>query len=699
MKKECVRLILAVSLFSGIFAGAFAQIEGEDPQPQDQSQMISETANTSELGNSTTSESAVFLSEEPAGEPVVMEPMVVTASKIASPLSDVTGSITVITAADIEARKAKDLKEILQGVVGIDLIQNGGTGQLGSVFVRGAASERTLIMINGVPMYDPMSPARNTNIAKITLDNVEQIEVVRGPQSVVFGSSAMGGVINIITKKGKASPQLQLQAEGGKYGTLVTALTANGAIGDLGFALGTSFANTEGFSAAKRSEDFVASEPAPAMEADGDQSLSVDLNLDYQVSDSISLTLMNRFINSNTDIDAFAGNFGDDPNFTSGYTQLLNQFKADWEVMDNLWSASLNVGMNQLDRRTVNETDQEHPVDMSRGEYRSRTIGVDWNNQVSLPFSNTIAVGGHYHQEQGMSHYYSEYLDWYTGAPTSSESQFDVRSSHQFSLYLEERWQWQGLTTVIGARFDNHDQYGGHTTYRITPAYRIDSTRTRIKASYGTAFNAPSLYQLYVDDVYSQGDPALKPETSNGWEAGVEQSFWEDRITLSATYFQTQYQDQIDAAFDSATYKYIYSNTEKAETKGWEAGIQAEPIEKLLLALTYTKLTANDLTNEDTIGPEPLLRRAHYHTSFAARYAFLDTMVTLQVGHVGPRWDSGKKDLEPYTLVNLSVSYRIIPQTQVYVKVHNLLDEDYVEVSGYSTSRFAVYSGIEIDLP
>jgi vitamin B12 transporter len=699
MKNASVFFVLVVGLLSLISISVFAQTEDADPQSFDSSPIISETENNTVPENSAKEVTVAPVLEEPAEEPIVMEPLVVTASKIAAPISQVVSSITVITAADIAARKARNLKEILQGVVGVDLIQNGGSGQLSSVFVRGAASERTLIMINGVPIFDPMSPARNTNIAKIALDNVEQIEVVRGPQSVVFGSSAMGGVINIITKKGKAEPKIQIQAEGGKYGTLNTVLTANGVLGDLGFAMGASLASTEGFSAAKRSDDFVAFEPVPDMEADSNRSLSVDLNLDYQLSESIMVTLMNRLISSQTDIDAFAGDYGDDPNFTSGYTHAVNQLRADWEVMDNLWSSSLSVGINQMDRKTVNDTDADHAVDMSRGEYRSRTLGVDWDNQMKLPFGSTVAIGGRYQQEQGMSHYYSEYPDWNTGAPTVSESQFDVRSAHQFSVYAEERWEWEGLTTMLGARLDNHDQYGGQVTYRFTPAYKIEMTKTRVKASYGTAFNAPSLYQLYVDSAFSQGDPTLKPETSSGWEAGLEQFIWNDRIGVGATYFQTQYKDQIDAKQDMSSGKYVYTNTEKAETKGWEVSVQAEPLDNLVLGLTYTKLTANDLTNEDTLGPEPLPRRAHYQMAFDVQYAFLDALVALHIGHVGPRWDAGKIDLKPYTLLDLSASYQIIPQTQVYVKVNNLLDEDYVEVSGYSTSRFAVYSGIKIDLP
>lgn len=631
-------------------------------------------------------------------KPVVLAPTIVTASTMEMSLSEVVSSITVITAEMIEARKAQNLKEILQGVAGIDLAQNGGPGQLGSIFIRGAASERTLVLINGVPLNDPMSPAGNTDISRISLDNVKQIEIVRGPQSVVFGSGAMGGVVNIITQRGPEDAFLTMTAEGGKYGSWLGKLQAGGAWAGLAATVGASLEGTEGFSAARHSDDFVAAQPVPAMEDDGFRNLTLDVNLDYSAVSDLLFSLTNRLIRAMTEIDAYGGDYGDDPNFVSAYTQTAHRFDAVYQVFPDVWKTRMSAGLSQLDRVTNNDFDTDHPFDMTRSEYRSRTLTLDWHNQLDVMAGNHLALGVGYQQEQGMFNYYSEYLDYYTFMSAVSENNFAIRSTHTTGIYLEDQYTWEGLVVNAGVRYDEHDQYGGHTTYRVTPSYRLADWGTRVKATYGTAFNAPSLYQLYVEDIYSQGNPALEPETSMGWDIGVEQKIMDDKIMVSAAYFQTTYENQIDAPFDATVYKYVYTNLGKTETKGWEVEISVEPWDDLVCKIVYTKLTANDLTHEDTIGPEPLIRRADYQVAADILYTFQKASAALHVGHVGPRWDSGKKELESYTLLDMVLRYQAMPQAQVYVKLQNMLDEDYVEVSGYTTARFAAYAGIKIDL-
>jgi len=374
-------------------------------------------------------------SNEITNEPVRLEPMIVSASSIQMHLSEVASSITVITAEEIEARKAQDLKGVLLGVIGLDLAQNGGPGQLGSVFIRGADSARTLVMINGIPINDPITPARNTDISKISLDNVEQIEIVCGPQSVVFGSSAMSGIVNIITKKGSDVLQGSISVEAGKYSSLLAKLATSGSVGGIGYSLGASLENTEGFSAAKRSDDFVTSPPVSAMDNDGYRNLTLDFTLDYQLIPNLAFTLMNRYLTGDSEIDAYGGDYGDDPNFISKFVQTINQFSVNWDVLPGLWQQDFVIGMNQIDRSMHDAIDDAHPVDLSYSEYRSRNLTADWRHQVVLLTNNTLSLGLHYQQEQGMFHYYGEFLDYYIYQPTSSESSFAIRSAHQVGRF------------------------------------------------------------------------------------------------------------------------------------------------------------------------------------------------------------------------------------------------------------------------
>jgi vitamin B12 transporter len=269
-------------------------------------------------------------------------------------------------------------------------------------------------------------------------------------------------------------------------------------------------------------------------------------------------------------------------------------------------------------------------------------------------------------------------------------------------VYAEDLLTWENFTVLLGARSDTHDQFGSYFTYRLTPSYFLAETQSRFKATLGTAFNAPTLYQLYSP----YGNIKLKPEISQGWDVGVEQTLLSGPLKAGLTYFQSKFADQIDfytISYDPTTYeiKGEYRNLNRVETKGWEASLEAKPADTLTVRLAYSKLTANDLTQESTIGPLPLIRRADYRLALTALYNLSGFSGCLKVEQVDPRWDTDfltyeRIVLAPYTLANLLLAYDMTAWSQVYVRVQNMLDAFYAEVSGYGTSRFATYVGVKI---
>lgn len=620
---------------------------------------------------------------------VEMEPVMVKASRIETSISEAPGSVTVITAEEIAAQRVHNVAEVLKGIMGVEVSGNGGSGQIISVFIRGAASERTLIMLNGIPLNDPVSPARSTDLSKITVDNIERIEIIRGPQSVVYGSSAMGGVINIITKKGGEAWTGSLGVVGGKYYSWLGKLAASGSISNLEIALGASLENTRGFSAAKRKADYAQSQPP--MDSDGYRNLTIDLNLDYWPLSNLGFTLSNRYLTGDNELDNFGGDFGDDPNYQMIFVQTINSFKTQWDLLEGFWQQECVLGLSQTDRAYNNPLDTDHPFDLTRSEYRSRNLTFDWQNKLNIHENEKLAVGICYQQEQGMYNFYSEYLDYYTFMPAVWEESLKACSAHLAGAYLESQTRLDPVLVMLGLRYDEHDQYGEFFTYRAALSWLIEGLGTRIKAAYGTAFNVPSLYQRYSN----YGNEDIKAEFSRGGEAGFETSVWKNRVDLGAAYFRNDYQDQV--GFDYADYKYL--NLSRVNIQGWETFVKVRPMENIRLRLNYTRLTARDLTFEETMGPQPLLRRADYQFGFQAGYDFADAGINLYVRHVGPRWDLNQTLLEPYTLVNLTVTYRVIPRTEIHIRVDNLLDVDYEEVMGYNTSRLAAYAGIKLSLP
>lgn len=619
------------------------------------------------------------------------EAYVASASHLRLPLSQIASSVEIITAEDLRARKAETLTDALRGALGLDLVQNGGPGQLATLILRGAGSERTRVLLNGVPVTDGIAPSRLTDISKLSLIQVERIEIIKGPQGVAHGSGALGGIVNIVTAKAADTWQGEATAEGGSFDTYLGKVSVSGREAGVGVAFGAALENTRGFSAAARGPEYTAPQPVSDLDRDGFRSLTLDLSLDGRPAPNLSLSLTGRYLRAESELDAYAGAYGDDPNYLNTHGQWLQQVKADWNTLPEYWEQSFSLGWNQITRTYENPTDAGHPFDRFNGAYRSRAVHGDWQHHLRASQWGYLVVGAEYQEEQGSYEERSAYLDWWTGQPSEASTAFGPVSAHLLSLYAEEHLQWQALTVTLGARHDQHDQFGGFATYRVTPAYTWPEWHTRIKGSWGTGFNAPSLFQLYANDAYTRGNAGLRPETSAGWDAGVEQTWFEGLLRGEVTYFQTRFQDQISAPFDPATYRYVYQNLERVETSGWEASLRIAPPRLADLRLHYTKLTANEVGAGVT---QPLRLRSDYQFGGELRAAWETLSLHMQANHYGPRWDTGNVRLEPYTVVDATLAYAYAKQSQVYVKLKNLFNEKYQAVSGYAAAPFAAYAGL-----
>jgi len=604
------------------------------------------------------------------------DPVVVSASKVSSPMSQVGSSITVITAQDLENQGCQTVSEALASVPGLDVVVSGGPGQLTETYVRGAESGRTLVMINGIEINDAMSAGRSVDFSHLTVDNVERIEVLRGPESAVFGSGAMGGVINIITKKGSKDLNASANISGGKYSTWNAGASASGTFSDWDASLGTSWDYSAGFPALK---------PTSAMSAPGQDLASNDYR-NWTIDASMGGTILQDWTArvSARSFQGYSQLVDYDMNFlplaNSDYSVKTQEetmgFESDWKLNSG-WRQTLTAGLSQQDRYY-----REVPVPSAAendSDYLGRNLNMDWHSQWDLPAAGSaLVLGVNYRQEQGR-----------TEDPVYGD--FPERSAHCFGYYLEERLQVAGFTLDAAARADVQNLFGNAFTYRLAPVYLFEPTGTSFKGTWGTGFNAPTLYQLYAP-FYGNAD--LQPEKSVGWDAGVEQKIL-NSYKLGSTYFQNDFQNQVD--FNSA---FQYVNLAKTQTKGWELFGAAEPITDLIFKLGYTKLTANDLTQEDTLGPLPLIRRSDYKITLDAGYTWHGAHLQLSVQHVGPRWDKDnvtntRVTLAPYTLANLYATYALTSTLSVFARVNNVMDANYTEVFGYNTPRFAAMGGLK----
>jgi vitamin B12 transporter len=616
-----------------------------------------------------------------------MDPVVVSASKLPTVLSQTGSSVTLITAKDLEAEKDTTVVEALRNVPGLDVVETGGPGQLAQVYIHGAGSEQTLVMVNGVEINGPISPNRAADLSRLSVDNVAQIEIIRGPQSALFGSGAMGGVINIITKKGTKNWEGAASVYAGKYNTQGTVVSAAGTEGDLDLSLGASWDYSEGFSAAKRTVVYPAS--VPDLAPNGYRIWTADLGLGYALTPDLSMRLTYRILQGWAQLDNFGTDAGDALNYTENTGDHIAHWEASWKGSEH-YRQTLSLGDYFEERTTDNLAGS--PLAEVKSDYQGRNLSADWRHELDLPLLwSALAAGLNYKQEQGK--FFDETL-------LPGDPNFTEHSAHTTGVYAEERLAQWGFVLDAGVREDVHDLYGSAFTYRVAPLYTLAATGTTFKGTLATGFNAPTLYQFYS----AYGNLNLQPEKSRAGDAGVEQELLGKMLRAGATYFKNDFDNQISFYTDPVTYKSYYINLEKVETQGWEAFVAAEPVTHLNLRLGYTKLTANDMTHADTLGPVPLLRRADYKITLDAGYQWHGAHLQVNGAYVGPRWDDDfdpvtymprQVSLAPYLLVNLATAYDITPALSAYVKIYNLLDKDYTEVIGYNTPRFTALAGIQ----
>jgi len=614
---------------------------------------------------------------------VILEEVVVTATRVETPIEEIASSMTVISSKEIERKKKATVSEVLKGIEGLDVVQTSGVGRDTSIFIRGANSEHTLVMIDGVEVNDPISPGRSYDFAHLTVDNIERIEVIRGPQSTLYGSDAIGGVINIITKKGEGRPKFFASAEGGTFMTFRESTGVSGGNRWINYSLGLSRFDTDGISAANKKDG--------NYERDGYKNSSLSARLGFAPQENLDVDFIFHYIDAKTDLDNSGGAGGDDPNYVQKSKQLLFKTQVGLSLFDHRWTQKLAFATTDNDRDVKNKKDDQHPFDSEQGHYDGQLIKLDWQHNLQLHKTNDLTFGLEYEEEEGKSRYYWE-SQWGPG-----ESLFPKKTVNTKGCYIQDQIKlWDRLFATLGVRIDDHSRFGTETTYRIAPAYLIKETGTKMKGTFGTGFKAPTLYQLYAPATLwgPIGNKDLKPEKSKGWDFGVEQNFLKNRVILGATYFRNDFKDLIQYEMGQG-----YINIAKAKTEGIELFSSVKPIDDLTLRINYTYTDTEDKTTGET-----LIRRPKNKIGFDLNYHFINKgNVNLGVIYVGKRDDKDfsispprRVILDQYTLVNLAASYDISKNFQLFGRVENLLDKDYEEVKGYGTPGLSIFGGMKL---
>ena len=399
-----------------------------------------------------------------------------------------------------------------------------------------------------------------------------------------------------------------------------------------------------------------------------------------------------RKIDAKTDIDNNGGDYGDDPNNTGDYDLIFLKGGFRGLFMKNRWETKIDVSYADSLRKYINPTDTHHPYSSYKSEYKSHIFKIDFQNNLFLHESNTLIFGLEFDKEYGSSFYESQ--SFYG----PYESEFPEKNASNVGIYAQDQMNLDdSFIASVGARYDNHSTTGNSLTYQIAPLYILNSTGTKLKATFGTGFKAPSLYQLYAPATFYGpiGNTELQPEKTLGWDAGIEQELLGGRLLVKATYFTNSYKDLIDYDYTKG-----YINIGKASSKGAEFILNSIPVKDMTFSASYTWCEAVDERTE-----QALLRRPEHKASMRMGYDGLKkTHITVSLLYVGEREDSYFQDyqttrvtLPEYTLCNASVSYDLFKYAQFFLRWDNIFNTDYEYIKGYAAPGFSVYGGVKLD--
>ncbi|MEN0060267.1 MAG: TonB-dependent receptor plug domain-containing protein, partial [Bdellovibrio sp.] len=537
--------------------------------------------------------------------------------------------------------RSNTLAEILRDIPGIEVVQQGGIGQTTSVFIRGAKSEGTLVLIDGTEANDAMSPGGGFDFSSMTADNIERIEIYRGPQSVRFGAGALGGVINIITKEGRSTPAYTYLGEMGSYFTHREAISASGKVDTIGYSLSGGYFATKGFSAA--------SEHSGNREDDGAKISTGSMKLSWTPRPTTKIETSLRYAESTVDIDYQGGTKGDDPNNSTHSKQLLTGVTATEHFFAERLKTSLSFYFSETTRRDRNEPDTTHPTQSSY-YFLSENRKIQSETEWFLNELHSLRLILNYRDENGISDSLSRKSQSMTGESLT---------------YLFESSTW---FFDLGARIDQSSQIGAIASQKVSLGRFLSGPRSKVLISYGSGYKLPSLFQLY--SIY--GDINLQQENSTALEAMWEQNIYTN-ADVQLTMFDSKFHNLID--YDMATSHYL--NISQARSQGFEFQVAWQPMPSLKLSGTYTYLESKD----ESTGL-PLLRRPRdtWFTSIswsATRYE-----VYAQYSYRGQREDVDpssfqRVQMDPFSLTALGGAYQFEKWLKAHARIENLFDTRY----------------------
>ncbi|MEI8290320.1 MAG: TonB-dependent receptor [Verrucomicrobiota bacterium] len=587
---------------------------------------------------------------------ITLEEINITATRIATPQEKSPVSSTIITQDQIEQSQQHLVADILRGQPGVEVVRNGQPGAVEAVRLRGANNNQTLVLVDGIRANSPFN--NQFDFSQLAVDNIDRIEILRGPQSTLYGSEAGGGVINIITKRGTCLPAGGVEMEGGSFKTQITRGGFSGSAGRFSMVASGNYASSD--------NDRINSDY---------RQYHFDGHVRYDFSDQLNATLLATYFHND---DGVPGDiFTADPTArlkteSSLLGLTLKGLPTTW------WDTKLTLSHS----RERGSFDQPANAENYFTDFHSQTVAqrnqVDFQNVFKPSSQHKILVGGTWEEAA------ADLSANGTWGPSALASTIYTRSLYgQYDFMPIER-----VTLAAGGRVDDSTSFGSHGTYRFGGRFTAPGLKTIFRASAGTGLRAPSISDLYYP---YYGNPNLKPEESLSWDAGFEQPLLENKFRFGATFFHNDFDNLIQYSGTKP------ENVGRARTFGVETFAAWQVLSNLTARAIYTWTDSEDLST----GQE-LLRRPEHNGSLNLNWQIsLKLTADAKATLIGTRSDKNFNtypaktvDLTAYTKLDFALRWQLHKHFQIFARAENLTDERYQEAFGYPALGRGFYGGL-----
>lgn len=591
------------------------------------------------------------------------EEIVVTANGVETERSETGQAITVIDQEALETSQTASISDILRTVPGISVARSGGVGSQTSVFIRGGESAQTLVLIDGVRINDPSSPNAVFDFGALLTGNIDRVEILRGPNSLIWGSQAIGGVINIRNAIATEQFSANALAEYGANDTAQARINIAGTSGILSGSVGAGYYRTEGISALKAGD-----------ERDGYKNFAANGRLNITLTEQIEVDLRGYYNKGRVQFD---DPFGATPDTfpETDNEQFIGYIGLNNRVLDGRLRNRLSYSRTDLSRIG---SEPNVPFSFNVNSLMGKIDRFEYHGAFDVNEIISLVIGAEHERSFASSFFPAGGGSEPSLAKTSVTSGFGQLIAQPIT----------GLSLTGGVRHDDYTQYGGETTFGANFAYSPNGGSTVIRGTYAEGFRAPTLTEALLPF----GNTALKPETAKSYDVGVEHSILDNHVTASATYFRRTSNDTI--VFSFVTFK--SENIARTRAQGLELGLNIRPNDHLSINTQYSLVDAVSLTPGANLGNR-LARRPKDSASLAMDWRShwglsLGSTITI----TGDSFDNlaNTNRLDSFILASLRASYPLTDNLEIFGRIENLFDAEYETVRGYGSLGRNAFAGV-----